>query len=286
MAWCSMTGFGTAYKDIPQGRLTVSLKSLNHKGLSVVFRGNVRDLVLESELEKLIRGKILRGRIEVEMTQERSRVWGFDEQKLKELHAGLMPLSHELGLPLARSLAELLAFGMKVEQSDGNELLSKEEVMEVFRGALESLAVSQQAEGKSLLEEITQAVRGIRSYLEDILMLYEACRENLSHQLARKVQEILRPDVSKSELVNLAFCYIDRHAIEEELARAKAHILRITEILQSEKSQGLALGFFCQELLREANTIAAKSISAEATERVVNIKCRIEQIREQAQNLA
>ena len=287
MAWHSMTGFGTACKDLPQGRLTVSIKSLNHKGLSVVCRGNVRDLGLEAELEKCIRQKITRGRVEVEIAEERLGVLGsFDEKRLKELHAGLKSLSFELGLPLALSLAELLTFGMKVVQTDDKGFLSKEEVVEVLKRAIDSLVVSQQAEGRSLLNEIGPALEDIRSRLEGILRLYEAGREHLAKQLVQKIQELLRPDVSRNEMLTLALGYVDRHAIDEELARAKAHTLRIAEILQSERSQGLVLGFFCQELLREANTVAAKSVSAEITEHVVAIKCRIEQIREQAQNLA
>jgi len=287
MAWHSMTGFGTAFKNLPRGRLAISLKSLNLKGLSVVCRGNVRDLGLEAELEKCIRQKILRGRVEVEIIEERLGVLGsFDEERLKELHAGLEPLSFKLGLPLALSLAELLTFGIKFAQTDGKGFFPKEDVMEVFKRALEALVASQQAEGRSLLNEIGPALEDIRFRLEGILRLYEAGREHLAKQLVQKIQELLRPDVSRNEMLTLALGYVDRHAIEEELARAKAHTLRIAQILQSESSQGLALGFFCQELLREANTMAAKSVSAEITEHVVAIKCRIEQIKEQAQNLA
>jgi len=287
MAWHSMTGFGTACKDLPGGRLTVSLKSINHKGLSVVCRGNIRDLGLEAELEKRIRQKILRGRVDVEVIEERSGMLGsFEEERLKELYAGLKPLSSELGLPLALSLVELFTFGIKSAQTDGKGLFPKEEVVEVFKLALESLVVSRRVEACSLLNEMGPALEDIKSRLESIPKLYEAGREHLAKQLVQKIQEILRPDVSRSELLTLALGYVDRHAIEEELDRAKAHTLRIAEILQSEGSQGLALGFFCQELLREINTMAAKSVSAAITEHVVAIKCRIEQIREQAQNLA
>ena len=78
---------------------------------------------------------------------------------------------------------------------------------------------------------------------------------------------------------------MDKSDISEEIVRFRSHLKNYENLAMSKESQGKKLDFYCQELLREANTIGSKAPIPELTELVVEAKTLIEKLREQVQNI-
>ena len=77
----------------------------------------------------------------------------------------------------------------------------------------------------------------------------------------------------------------DRSDISEEIARLDAHLQQFRQICQTEGQAGRRLDFLSQEMLREVNTIGSKAADADIARSVVDIKCWIERLKEQIQNV-
>jgi uncharacterized protein (TIGR00255 family) len=79
--------------------------------------------------------------------------------------------------------------------------------------------------------------------------------------------------------------FAQRVDVAEELTRLTTHLDEVERVLKAGGAVGKRLDFLMQELNREANTLASKSVSAELTGISVDLKVYIEQMREQVQNL-
>ena len=100
-------------------------------------------------------------------------------------------------------------------------------------------------------------------------------RLSTASQMASKVPRL------EQELAIVA----QRLDVDEELDRIDTHVTEVKRTLETEKSAGRRLDFLMQELNREANTLASKSVSSECTQSAVELKVLIEQMREQIQNI-
>ena len=112
---------------------------------------------------------------------------------------------------------------------------------------------------------------------------------NKSFQKLKKRIEVLingtTLKIDEDVLAREVAIFADRSDISEEIARLKSHIQRFTETCQEDGQAGRKLDFITQEMLREANTIASKAVDTEIVHLVVNIKCWIDRIKEQIQNI-
>ncbi|MBT3823328.1 MAG: DUF1732 domain-containing protein, partial [Nitrospinaceae bacterium] len=72
--------------------------------------------------------------------------------------------------------------------------------------------------------------------------------------------------------------------INEELSRLASHISQFRSLVKQGEPLGRKLDFLIQEMNRESNTIASKSVDLTLTQKSVDLKSALEKIREQVQN--
>jgi len=107
-------------------------------------------------------------------------------------------------------------------------------------------------------------------------------------KLKKRVNELLANGKLKLDETTLArevAVFADRSDISEELARLDSHLQQFAQSCRASKQAGRRLDFIGQEMLREANTIASKTSDIKTSRYMVNIKCRIDRIKEQVQNV-
>ena len=106
-------------------------------------------------------------------------------------------------------------------------------------------------------------------------------------KLRERIKEILQTDIiDETRLAQETVIYADKSSIEEELTRLNSHIIQFKNLLNTEQGAiGKKLDFIIQEMNRETNTIASKSVKLEITNLVIEIKTELEDIREQIQNI-
>ncbi len=288
----SMTGYGRAMRRAALGSVTVELRSTNHRYLEIDQRLPNGLTALQGRLVELIRGHVKRGRVEVlvfiQSDQADQRRVSFDEPLLQRYHNALLELKGRFGLKGQVTLDHLLALPHAVMISE--ERLPTEQLWEVIRqtteAAMRELIRVRRREGARLVADLRKQVREIEQQLHAVKQRLPKASEQQRERLRTRLRELLGPGTSgsMSQLEEVVALVKDAD-IHEELIRLESHLAHMHERLAGHQPVGKQLDFIAQELMRETNTLGAKVNDAQAAQHVVEIKGRIETIREQVQNL-
>jgi len=288
----SMTGYGRHSRHAPFGAVTVELRSTNHRYLEIGQRLPEWLVGFESEVAQLIKRHIRRGRIDVTVTVQTPRAASrrvvVDEALAQAYHTSLLELKSRFGLKGAVTLDQLLSLPI-LSVADEPALARQAlwpSIRQAIASALQGLLAMRRAEGHRLLRDIRAHVRLIHTRL---VAIRARLPRSLSQQ-KRRLQERLKllfgaaPPVTSAQIQE-ALALIKDVDIHEELVRLESHLTHIRQALERRDSVGKKLDFIAQELMREANTVGAKTNDAAIAHHVIDIKGAIEKIREQAQNL-
>lgn len=287
-----MTGFGAATGRFGAQRVTVELRTVNHRffnsniklpGAMSRWEGDVREILRKA----IARGHVsLSARPERDGTTENSLV--VDEQRFADYVAVVRGLQQRHGLSNELDIATILrlpdVLGSEAHDASG----SADELTAIVQQALAALTKMRDAEGtriEALLEERVTTVEHAVSRIaarapERLLSERERLRESVN-ELAGGV------DVDPQRLAQEIAILADRLDVAEEIDRFRAHIAAFREALHEQKDGqvGKRLGFLLQEMLREANTTGSKARDAFMTHDVVAVKEELERIAEQVENV-
>lgn len=287
-----MTGFGAATGRFGAQRVTVELRTVNHRffnsniklpGAMSRWEGDVREVLRKA----IARGHVsLSARTERDDTTENSLV--VDERRFADYVEVVRGLQQRYGLANDLDIATILRLPDVLGSDAHDESGSAEELTAIVQQALAALTKMRDAEGtrvETMLEErvttVERAVDRIAARAPDRLVSErERLRESVK-ELSGGVD--LDPQRLAQEIAILA----DRVDVAEEIDRFRAHIAAFREALHEQKDGqvGKHLGFLLQEMLREANTTGSKARDAIMTHDVVAVKEELERIAEQVENV-
>lgn len=286
----SMTGFGAATGAVGSMRVTVELRTVNHRFFNPSIKLPAALSRWEGEVREALRRGIARGHATVMARAERDVAGGLvvDEERFAAYVSRLRQLQERYQLADTLDAAAILRLPDVLTGDGAQESGSAEELVEIVRRAMAALTTMRAAEGErlaALLEEriatVEQGVGRIAARAPERLV---AERE----RLARAVRELaegvdLDPQRMAQEIALLA----DRLDVSEEVDRFRAHIAAFRETLRGTKEEpvGKRLGFLLQEMLRETNTTGSKAKDAAMLHDVVAVKEELERIAEQVENV-
>ncbi|MBR5987430.1 MAG: YicC family protein [Clostridia bacterium] len=287
----SMTGYGRGESEQNGRALVVELKSVNHRFLDLSIKLPRALLFAEDAMKKLISSRVSRGHIDVFTTYSAPKDQGALSLN-KSVAENYVEMSKELsasfGLENDLTTSSLLRVQGVVEE--GVPTVSEEEILslvtEATNRALDSLLKMRDTEGKAITADILSKLSEVERLTGVIETRAPFVAAEYKTRLGETVREALSgADYDETRLLTEVALFADKCAIDEELARLHAHIDHYRKILSTEPTAGRKLDFLTQELNREANTICSKANDAAIAENVVLLKCEIEKIREQIQNL-
>ena len=287
----SMTGYGRGESEQNGRTLVVELKSVNHRFLDLSIKLPRALLFAEDAMKKLISSRLSRGHIDVFTTYSAPKDQGALSLN-KSVAENYVEMSKELsasfGLENDLTTSSLLRVQGVVEE--GVPTVSEEEILtlvtEATNRALDSLLKMRDTEGKAITADILSKLSEVERLTGVIETRAPFVAAEYKTRLGETVREALSgADYDETRLLTEVALFADKCAIDEELARLHAHIDHYRKILSTEPTAGRKLDFLTQELNREANTIGSKANDAAIAENVVLLKCEIEKIREQIQNL-
>ena len=287
----SMTGYGRGESEQNGRTLVVELKSVNHRFLDLSIKLPRALLFAEDAMKKLISSRVSRGHIDVFTTYSAPKDQGALSLN-KSVAENYVEMSKELsasfGLENDLTASSLLRVQGVVEE--GVPTVSEEEILslvtEATNRALDSLLKMRDTEGKAITADILSKLSEVERLTGVIETRAPFVAAEYKTRLGETVREALSgADYDETRLLTEVALFADKCAIDEELARLHAHIDHYRKILSTEPTAGRKLDFLTQELNREANTIGSKANDAAIAENVVLLKCEIEKIREQIQNL-
>ncbi|MDZ5474399.1 YicC/YloC family endoribonuclease [Bacillus sp. 31A1R] len=287
----SMTGFGRSKREIDSYRVTVEMKSVNHRFSEFHIRMPRQLLNIEDKLKKKMGEYVQRGRIELFVTVEGegilNRKVNIDWNLLNEYYQNILKIQDLYNLKKDITLEDLLnreEFISIDEEEAGNKRIEAL-VLETTEEAVIQLQQMREIEGAALANDmkdhltlISEKVHLLKKYAPNVVLQYK-------ERLSKRMKEYSEGLIDESRLINEVAIFADKADINEELTRLNSHIEQFQKTLEIKEAIGRKLDFLLQEMNREVNTIGSKANDSSIAKEVVELKSLLEKIKEQVQNI-
>lgn len=278
----SMTGYGAAEKE----GFKVEVRSLNHKYLDVSVKMPSWLMEHEMSIRKLARDSFERGKIDVSisLTDKRRKNITVDAELAREMYRAFSGIQKELSIPGSLDINFFAGY---------SELLVSEEpeaaagpIFEALKEAISKVDNMRSVEGQALDQELRHRLDIIAGRQNEIASSVKDFMPAYRDKLLKRVSELMTNGVPDEARVAQEIALIAQKGdISEEITRLGSHIRQFLSFLSSDQSVGRRLDFLCQELNREANTIASKIDDIGIINLALDIKAEVERLREQVQNI-
>ena len=290
----SMTGFGRATQIVDGLQCIIEIKSVNSRFLDLNIRSPKQVNSVEHSIRKCIQKTIHRGKVDVFVTlqdvADREKQFIINSS-LKHQIQDLLVLEGFYREPQEVPLSAVMAISndwVQIQDSEVTEDVLKSLVTDTTTNALNALVSMRQSEGIHIqqdllhrLSQMTNIIEDINSHKADAVIAY---KENLRTKMMDYVEGL---DITANEdrLLQEVAIMADKTDITEEIVRFRSHVVQLTNTLKMDEPIGRKLDFIIQEMNREVNTIGSKAMDITLTDHVVQLKCELEKIREQVQNI-
>ena len=290
----SMTGFGSGTATKDGITCTVEIKSVNARFLDLFIRSPKQINPFETIIRGLVQDRITRGKVEVSVSIQ---------------DAGERPKTFTINSVLRKQIQELLVqeefyddpkkVPLQAVNSISNEWIQQQDtpiaedvlseiVKESTTQALDALIAMRTVEGKHIEQDLLSRISTLENVIKHIDENKAGAVEAYREHIKGKIQEYLvslEASISEDRFLQEIALLADKTDITEEIVRFTSHVVQLKNTLVDENSIGRKVDFILQEMNREVNTIGSKSMDSSITEFVVQLKCELEKIREQVQNV-
>lgn len=288
----SMTGFGRS--EIVKGnrKISVEIKSVNHRYLEAGIKMPKKLNVFESRMRGLLKKYATRGKIDIFINYEddsESQVnLKFNQNIADEYMAIFNNMSEKYNLKNDMTVGGLARFPevitMDEVQEDEEELWHF--IEEAMKAALEQFVNTRILEGENLKKDLL----GKLDHMEELVAFVEKRSPEIMKEyrskLESKVKELLGDTtIDESRIATEVIIYADKICVDEETVRLRSHIEHARKCLNEEGGIGRKMDFIAQEMNREANTTLSKANDIEISNAAIDLKTEIEKVREQIQNI-
>ena len=288
----SMTGFGRCELSEGERKVSVEIKTVNHRYLDVAMKMPKKLNFFDSAIRTVLKEYLQRGKVDVFVTYEdlsESNVSLVYNQKVAEQYVKYFRqmeeqfgLENDMKVSVLARCPEVLV--MEEQQEDEEEIWQLLE--KAVRGACEKVVETRVREGEALkcdllakLDEMLRMTAFIEERSPQIMAEYR-------QKLEAKVQDLLTDaQTDESRIAMEVTLFADKICVDEEIVRLRSHVEATKAALESGGSVGRKLDFIAQVMNREANTTLSKANDLEISNCAIDLKTEIEKVREQIQNI-
>ena len=290
----SMTGYGEAQGEADGVSYAVEIKSVNNRYFKTIIKLPELATFLEEDIDKLLKQNISRGTVNYVLRLKdasANTLFDIDETALQAVAEKLSRAGSSSGINGTIDIGNLLNLPGIIQPALPDEEKAeqiKKIVMEISQQALDKLKQMRAAEGGCLEADVKKCCTAIEEELKQIRSRSSIVLQEYAEKLKKRVNELLAHaelKIDEGILAREVAVFAERSDISEEVSRLDSHLQQFEQCLNGIDQVGRRLDFISQEMLREANTIASKASDTETTRYVVNIKCQIDRIKEQVQNI-
>ena len=288
----SMSGHGRAVAANDALRITVEVRSVNHRFCRVSVRVPSDLVAFEDRVRRQVQERVQRGKVDVTVS-----LAGASGQSTSVDHSAaaawvreLRHLADRTGLEGDLTVGDVLQLpgvltGAGTIQVDD----STAEVLAAALGdALTALDEMRGREGADLAKDLAGRAVVMRVRIEDVAAVADALPGRIRDQLRQRIADLLGEtgvEVGEDRIVQEAAYHADRADVTEEIVRLRSHLEKVDELLVSDEAVVRTLEFVTQEIHRELNTIGSKTKDLEVADTIVELKAELERLREQVQNI-
>ena len=286
----SMTGFGSAEGAVGEARVSVEIRSVNHRFFNPSVKLPSELSKWEAEVRDALRRGVTRGHVTLAARIERTTAEDarIDEERFGAYVEQIRRLQDKFSLAGDIDAASVLRLPNVIASRDDEAEGTAAELVAIVDRAVAALDQMRASEGARLAR-----------YLEERLTIIEQAVERIAARAPARLVE--QRDRLRAAIVELSdgvalddqrlaqevAILADRLDVAEEISRFHSHFAAFHATIASPSAEGVGkrLGFLLQELLREANTTGSKANDASMLQNVILIKEELERIREQVENL-
>ncbi len=284
----SMTGFGKGEVRVADKVITIEVKSLNSKQSDIFMKLPSAYKSKEIDLRNIISQSLNRGKIDfllnVESTENNSVK--INKELALSYFKQIQQLEPSVGDKMSEEMISLI-LRMPDVMNTGKEEIDESEweaIKKATNSALENLDKFRTSEGKVLEADLFSHIKNIETFLIQIDPLDKNRLVKIREKQDKAISDLKDANIDKNRFEQELIYYIEKVDISEEKVRLKSH-LDYFFLTAKEENPGKKLGFICQEIGREINTIGSKSNDADMQKLVVQMKDELEKIKEQSLNV-
>ena len=289
----SMTGFGKAEGTFKKKKFSIEIRSVNNRFCEISMRYPKFLSSKDFELKEIVRKKISRGKITININSEEGNPdaseFNVDEIQIRDNYKLLTSIKKIIGSKEEINLGHILSF-TNILGSEQSAEVDKDEfkfICSLLNEAVNDLGKMKVKEGNSLNKDILERIKFIEKESERISKLSAGRAALERKRILTKVESLLKDKkiIDEKRLELEVILLSEKIDITEEIIRLKSHTKYFIEYAKSDELAGRRLNFLIQEINREINTIASKSLDADVSQKASVLKEELEKIREQLQNV-
>lgn len=288
----SMTGFGRYEFIGTERKITVEMKSVNHRYSEISIRMPKKLNMFETSIRNVLKQYISRGKVDVFITyedeSEGKACVRYNEEIAAEYLGYLKKMGETFGLENDIRVSTLSkypeVFVLEEQAQDEDDIWHDLET--AVRSCAEKFVQTRIDEGNHLKEDIIQKLKGILVMVDKVEERSPQIVKEYREKLMNKVAELLGDTkLDEAVLATEITIFADKICVDEETVRLRAHVDNMIKTLDAGENIGRKLDFIAQEMNREANTTLSKANDMELSGIAIDLKTEIEKIREQIQNI-
>lgn len=287
-----MTGFGRSEVSNKDRKITVEMKSVNHRYCDISIKLPKKLGFFEVSIRNLLKKYIGRGKVDVYISYEdyteNTVCVKYNSDLAQEYYDNLVKISEEFGIEndIRTTVLSRYPDVFTLEEQTIDEAKLWELVEEAVKNAAEAFVETRIAEGENLRLDLVTKLNNMAKLVDFVEERSPEIVGEYRSRLLAKVTELLQDTkVDESILLTEVTVYADKICVDEETVRLMSHIDNMINTLNESDNVGRKLDFIAQEMNREANTILSKISDIEITNKAIDLKTEIEKVREQIQNI-
>ena len=287
----SMTGFGKGIAESEERKITIEIKTVNHRQFDMSVKSPRSLFFCEDVIRKICKKYVVRGHIDVFVNYKDNRNTKGEitvDLGIFKQYTDAAKMLEQNGLINDLTVSQILRLPdvVSAEAEDDNEDELIKLISEATESACKNLVAMREKEAENLKTDLVFRLNNLKSIAIQIEERAPFVAENYSKRLKTRMQEVLDGvEIDESRFLNEVAFFVDKSNIDEEITRLKSHLKHGLALMEEKGEVGKKLDFLVQEINREINTTGSKSNDLILTEKVLLAKNELEKFREQVQNI-
>lgn len=288
MSLQSMTGFGQGEASGENLKVSIEIKTVNHRFKDLRFKMSTMLNSIEGEFRELLSQNFKRGSFDIYINYKKNmqmqKTIEVDRDKIHNFINEILKVPNVTSQNLSINPTDFLRSDFALEDESKQDELIKLSRIAII-DAIANLKVSREAEGGKLLETLKSHRNSYVTHYKEVIKLKDSYQSSVKEKLQKRFENNEIADIDSSRFAQEVIYYLEKLDIDEEINRIQIHLEKLDTILNSKSEVGRQIEFLLQELNRETNTIGSKSGQSAISENVVQMKVQLEKLREQALNM-
>lgn len=288
----SMTGFGRFEESNEKRRVSVEMKSVNHRYLDLNIKMPRKLNAFEPRIRSFLKSRLSRGKVDIYISfedyEKRSSFLKYNAALAKTYMEHLRQISEDFSLDMDIRTSTLSRYPevLTMEEENDDDESIWEIVQKAINAACDAFVASREKEGEALKNDLMGKLHGMEPLIDQVEERAPEILKEHRERLLEKVTELLGDThIEESRIASEIVIYADKICTDEETVRLRSHLNNMMDVLETGEEIGRKLDFIAQEMNREANTILSKANDKITSDIGIRLKTEIEKIREQIQNI-